>query len=159
MEQSVHEDPRSANDSRARKPVEAAKEKPMQATPAKPSLGQRWGGVQPTKTHLVWACILTAIITMIIGFNWGGWVTGGNSLKAGVLVGQDAVVQRLAPICFAQFNQIPDKAVKMGELKALSSYQQTQYVQDQGWATMPGEEKPERKVAENCAKLILAANP
>jgi len=159
MERSVQEDPRSANDSRTRKPVEVAKEKPMQATPTKPSLGQRWRSVQPTKTHLVWACILTAAITMIVGFNWGGWVTGGNSLRAGVLVGQDAVVQRLAPICVAQFDQSPDKAVKLGELKALSSYQQTQYAQDQGWATMPGEARPERKVAEGCVKLILAANP
>ncbi len=159
MEQSVQEDPRSANDSRKRRPVEVTKEKPMQATQSKPGLGQRWNSVQPTKTHLVWACILTAILTMIVGFNWGGWVTGGSSVKAGVLVGQDAVIQRLAPICVTQFSQSPDKAVKLDELKALSTYQRTQYVQDQGWATMPGEEKPDRKVADACVILILEANP
>jgi hypothetical protein len=109
--------------------------------------------------HLVWACVLTAVITMVIGFNWGGWVTGGSSLRAGVLVGQDAVIQRLVPICVAQFDQSLDNAVKLDELKALSSFQQTQYVQDQGWATMPGEERSDRTVAAECAKRILAANP
>lgn len=51
--------------------------KPQRRNPCKlrqpsPVLGQRWGHVSATKTHLVWACILTAIITMIIGFNWAG---------------------------------------------------------------------------------------
>ena len=27
----------------------------------------------------VWAAIGGAILTMIIGFNWGGWVTGGTA--------------------------------------------------------------------------------
>jgi len=31
---------------------------------------------------LVWACVATAVATMIIGFSWGGWVTGGTSRAA-----------------------------------------------------------------------------
>lgn len=149
---------RPANDSRKRAPV-AGEVKSMKTDERSQSLGQRWKTTQPTKSQLIWACVASAILTMIVGFTWGGWVSGGNSLKAGVLVGQDAVIQRLTPICVAQFNENLDKVVKLGELKSASSYQQAQYVQDQGWATMPGEEKPDRKVSEACAKQIVAMNP
>jgi response regulator RpfG family c-di-GMP phosphodiesterase len=30
------------------------------------------------------------------------------------------------------------------------------YVQKQGWATMPGEKKPDTRVAEECARRIMA---
>ena len=122
---------------------------------SKPSIGQRWRDAQPTKTTLFWACLASVVLTIVVGFAWGGWVTGGSSLKAGVTVGKDAVILRLAPICVAQFNQDPEKALKLDELNGMSSYQRAQYVQDQGWATMPGEEKPDRKVAEACAKLLI----
>lgn len=49
---------------------------------SKTSITQRFDSYQPSKTLLVWACVVTAIATMIIGFSWGGWVTGGTSSKA-----------------------------------------------------------------------------
>ena len=159
MEQDVRDEPRPANDSRERMPVRSGKENAVKTVESKPGLRQRWRNVQPTKTLLFWACVASIILTMIVGFAWGGWVTGGGSLKAGVIVGEDAVVQRLAPICVVQFNQDPDKALKLEELKGKSSYQRAQYVQDQGWATMPGEEKPDRNVADACSKLLLEMTP
>jgi hypothetical protein len=36
-----------------------------------------------------------------------------------------------------------------------SVYQRDDYVIEQGWATMPGEEKPDSKVADACAKLLM----
>lgn len=119
------------------------------------SLGQRWAGLQPSKTVLVWACIITAIVTMIIGFNWGGWVTGGAAQSMSDKSSKDAVVSRLAPMCVAQFLQDPAKAEKLTEMKALSSYARGDYITKQGWATMSGEEKPDRNVATECAKLLM----
>lgn len=58
-------------------------------------------------------------------------------------------------ICVAQFDQDPGKEQKLGELKAKSSYQRDDYVKEQGWATLPGEEKPDSKVADACAKLLM----
>jgi hypothetical protein len=40
-------------------------------------------------------------------------------------------------------------------LKDTSIWQRRAYVEEQGWATMPGEEEPDRKVAEECAKLLM----
>ena len=71
----------------------------------------------------------------------------------------NAVTQRLAPICVAQFNLDPDKTVKLSELNGLSTYQRPQYVQDQGWATITGEDKPDRTVADACTTLLMAMIP
>jgi len=91
---------------------------------------------------------------MIVGFTWGGWVTGGTAREIAKEMAEGAVVKRLAPICVVQFNQDPGKDQKLKELKATSSYQRGDYVKKQGWAKMPGEEEPDGKVAEECAKLL-----
>lgn len=156
QQQDVRDEPRPSNDSRSRKPVEASK--PV-AVKSEPSRGQRWSEAQPTKMILLWAILGAAVLTIAVGFIWGGWVTGGGSTKAGVQVGKDAVIERLAPICVAQFNQDPDNAAKLEELKGMTVYKRNQYIQDQGWATMPGEASPDRNVADACATLLLQATP
>ena len=42
----------------------------------------------------VWGAIGGAVITMIIGFAWGGWVLGSNSLDIGEEMARNAVVDR-----------------------------------------------------------------
>jgi predicted phage tail protein len=77
------------------------------------SYRQRWDKARASKKVVFWAVLGAIVLTMIVGFNWGGWVTGGTAQKMGVAMAQDAVVQRLAPICVLQFNQDPDKAQKL----------------------------------------------
>jgi hypothetical protein len=40
-------------------------------------------------------------------------------------------------------------------MKDESVWQRGAYVGKQGWATMPGEKEPDRKVAEACAPLLM----
>jgi len=156
MAEEVPNEFRPTNDSRERKPVSAQKENPIKSEESKPTFGQKWRNLQPTKAHLVWTFLIAVILTMIVGFNWGGWVSGTSSLKAGEAMAQTAVIDRLAPICVAQYDLDPDKAAKLVELnKQTTSYQRSQFVRDQGWATISGMEKPDPKVADACAKLII----
>ncbi len=104
----------------------------------------------------VWGAIIGAILTIIIGFAWGGWVTGGTAQATAKEMADAAVVDRLVPICVAQFNQDPEKDNKLKELKEKSSWERDKYVNKQGWATMPFEKEPDREVAEKCAEQILA---
>ena len=122
----------------------------------KATLGQRWGAAQLTKTGVFWVLVAVIVLTMIIGFAWGGWVTGGTAEKIAEKMAENAVVLRLAPMCVFQFNQDLQKDQKLKELKETSSWSRGEYVQKQGWATMPGEEEPDRKVADACAKLLVA---
>jgi hypothetical protein len=99
--------------------------------------------------------VASIVLTIIIGFAWGGWVTGGTAREMAKVIAENAVVQRLAPICVTQFNQDPGKDQKLTELKATSAWQRSDYVEKQGWATMPGEEKPDSLVADECVKLLM----
>ena len=138
-----------AEDGDGRKKVEQEK---------KVSYRQRWDKARATKKVVFWAIMGAIVLTMIVGFSWGGWVTGGTAQKMGETMAQDAVVQRLAPICVLQFKQDPEKAQKFIEFNETRNYQRDDYVKEQGWATMPGEEKPDNKVADACAKLLVQIN-
>ncbi len=110
-----------------------------------------WEKIKPG----VWGAIGGAIALSIIGFAWGGWVTGGTAQKMAEEMAEDAVVGRLAPICVEQYNQDSEKDQKLKELNEEDSWQRSDYVEKQGWATMPGEKNPDSKVAEKCANLVI----
>jgi len=120
----------------------------------KVSFRQRFSEARPTKTAMIWSWIGVAVATMIIGFSWGGWVTGGTAKQMAATSGEDAVVSRLTPFCVLRVKADPKQQEKLKELKEISDWQQGEYVKKQGWATMPGEQEPESKVAVACAKLI-----
>lgn len=128
------------------------------AKPRQESMSERWNSTQLSKTAIFWLCLAAIAVTMLVGFQWGGWVTGGTAHKTATTQANNAVVQRLSTICVAQFQQDPAKAEKLTALKATSSYQQGTYVKEQGWATMPGDEQADSKVASECAKRLAALN-
>ena len=102
----------------------------------------------------VWGAIVGAIVLAAIGFGWGGWVTGGTAQEMAEELAQKAIVARLAPICVEQYNQDSEKDQKLKELKEESSWKKSDYVEKQGWATMPGEKEADSKVAKKCADLL-----
>jgi len=110
-----------------------------------------WEKIKPG----VWGAIGGAIVLAIIGFAWGGWVTGGTAQKMAEELAQKTVVARLAPICVEQYNQDSEKDQKLKELKDEGSWKRDDYVEKQGWATMPGEKEADSKVAEKCAELLV----
>ena len=127
----------------------------MEQNKQKLSFGQRWSDARPTKTLVFWCCVASAVVTMIIGFSWGGWVTGGTARSMAAVTGEDAVVKRLAPICVVRFTQDPSKDQKLKEVKGTDTWQRGDYVKKQGWATMPGEQEADSKVADECVKLLM----
>ena len=117
------------------------------------SLGQRWSEARPTKSVVFFSWVACVVVTMIIGFTWGGWVRASTARS----MADDSIVMRLAPICVVQFNRDPRKDQKLVELKEASTWQGGDYVMKQGWATMPGETEPVSRVADECAKLLMLA--
>ena len=103
----------------------------------------------------LWSAIGGAIVLAIIGFVWGGWVTGGTAQKMAGEMAEEAVVNRLTPICVAQFRQDSEKVQKLKKMKAEKAWKRGGYVEKQGWATMPGEKKPDSEVAGKCAEKLM----
>src|SRR3954454_14962102 len=90
----------------------------MQAT-IKRSLSRRWDDYQPSKTVLFWSCAAAAIATMIVGFGWGGWVTGGTSRSMATTAAQEARGELASSICVERFLAASDSAAQLATFKAI----------------------------------------
>jgi hypothetical protein len=120
-----------------------------------PSFWEKLNAARPTKTLLFWSCVAAVVVTMMIGFTWGGWVRGATAQSMADAKAERAVVKSLTPICVAQFQRDPAREEKLKALKALEVYDRSDYVKKQGWATMPGSKEPDDRIADKCATLIF----
>lgn len=102
-----------------------------------------------------WSALGGAIVVAYCGFNFGGWVTGGTAAAMAKEIATDAVAERLGTICVAQFNRDSDKDQKVKEMKGKDSWDKGRYIEKQSWAIMPGDDKPDSKVADACAKHLM----
>ena len=88
--------------------------------------------IHPSLKPTLWGAVGGAVALAIIGFSWGGWVTGGTSRSLAMT----------------------DSVLQLAALKKVSSYDRTSLVEKAGWATMPGSTAPGSGVAKACAGLI-----
>jgi hypothetical protein len=51
----------------------------------------------------LWGFACGAVAVAIVGFSWGGWVTGGKAESSASTRAAAAVVAALAPVCVANF--------------------------------------------------------
>src|SRR5438445_12620970 len=104
---------------------------------------------------LIWGAVVGSVLTMIVGFSYGGWTTSGTAARLAKQEADAAGTTALVPLCIAQSKA--DRAVlkKMGELKALtSSYDQRDFVTKTGWARRPGNENPNSHVGQAGASAL-----
>ena len=102
----------------------------------------------------LWSGVGGALVTMYVGFNFGGWMTNGTAEVMAKQTAATAVAERLGKICVAQFNQDTAKSQKLIEMKDKDTWENGRYIDKQSWAIMPGDEKPESGVADACAKQL-----
>jgi hypothetical protein len=95
-----------------------------------------------------------AVVLAIIGFNWGGWVTGSTAQQMAAATAENAVVDRLALICVEQHDQDPEKDQKLKKMMDMDEWDRGDYVTKQGWATIAGEKDPDSAVSRKCAELL-----
>jgi len=105
-------------------------------------------------TRLLQGAAAGAAITAIVGFNWGGWVTGGTAKDMVQRSSSAAVIAALSPICVDKFQHSAEAAGNLIELKKVSSYQQGTFIEKGGWATLPGSDAANSSVAQACANML-----
>jgi len=113
----------------------------------------------PTETKpALWGAAGGAIALAIIGFSWGGWVTGKNAETSASERANAAVIGALAPVCVDKFRHAGEVAANLAAMRKVESWAQGEFVEKGGWATVPGESPPERvsAVAKACAQLLGA---
>jgi len=121
-----------------------------------PSLGTRWEAYRPSKGIWFWSCAASIVATIVIGFSWGGWVTGGTAMQMATDSGARASAQMAAADCIVRFKNGPDASAQLATLKkADSSYERTDLIKKEGWATMPGTKDPVEGAADICARNLM----
>lgn len=113
-----------------------------------------WSEYQPSKTTWFWSCVACVALTMIVGFTWGGWVTGGSATAMAEEARGEGRAELVASVCVEKFMGAPDAALKLAELKEESQWQRDGYVEEGGWATLVGMEEPVDGAAEICAEQL-----
>ena len=104
----------------------------------------------------LWGIAGGAVALAVVGFTWGGWVTGGKAETTALLRVNDAVVVALAPVCVDKFQRAGDASANLATLKKVDTWSQGDFVEKGGWATVPGTNSSERvsAVAKACAVLL-----
>ena len=106
-----------------------------------------------------WGAVAGAIAMAVVGFNWGGWVTGGTAETNASRRADEAVVTALAPACLERFDRAADAATTRATLKKTDPWSQAEFVEKGGWAKLPGKPATDHAsaVAKACATLIVGA--
>ena len=103
----------------------------------------------------LWGAAAGAVALAIVGFGWGGWVTGGTAETLAKNSAATAVVAALTPICVEKFQEAADASANLAEMKkATYAWDQSKFVEKGGWATMPGSSEPNSAVARACAESL-----
>jgi hypothetical protein len=101
----------------------------------------------------IWGVIGGAIAAVVIGFVWGGWVTGGTAQKMEATSAQTAVVQAFLALCVAKAEQQPEMFAALKEKSKWGSAR-SDFVIEAGWVNNVSE-KYRSAVAQECAKTVV----
>ena len=91
--------------------------------------GQRWETYRPTKALLVWSCAVGAIGVIVVGFTWGGWVTGGTARAMAQNAAVSAHDELVAVICVERFQNGRDAHGQLAALKELQGWNRAAFIE------------------------------
>ena len=106
-------------------------------------------------TRLLQGAAAGAIVTMIVGFSWGGWSLGSTADKMAKQQSELAVVVALAPVCADKFRALPDSEAKKVALSKVDSWKRRDEFPKE-FVTLPDESYPSSALVDACYALLLA---
>ena len=74
-----------------------------------------------------------AIALAVVGFSWGGWVTGNSAAEMSSKQSVAATAAALTPYCLQNSQGDPNSIEILAKLKAAGSYQRRGIVEKAGW--------------------------
>ena len=123
-----------------------------------PGLMRRFEDYRPSKTVLFWACAISVVATMVVGFAWGGWVTGSTAAEMSRKAADSAGANLAATLCVVQFKSDPAHAVQLASLNKAERWDRASFITKGGWALLPGMTEPVNGAADLCAQQLVAAS-
>ena len=105
-------------------------------------------------TPALWGAVSGAIALALLGFNWGGWVTGSTALEMSQKASNLSVAEALTPYCVLASEVDPLSANIMAKLDESAVYNRRGILEKAGWATPLGTEKVNTALARTCLLAI-----
>ena len=106
--------------------------------------------------RLLQGAAVGVVASMVIGFSWGGWMTGGTANKLAADQADTAVMAALTPVCVEKFMQNSDAKANLAILQKISTnWEQGQYLEKGGWSTRPGATSSDYRLARACAEKLV----
>ena len=96
------------------------------------SLSRRLEAYRPTKAIWFWSCAACCVATIVVGFAWGGWMTGGTATRMASEAADGARAQLAAASCVIRFDHGPDVLTQLAALKKAESYQRDDMIVKSG---------------------------
>ena len=113
-------------------------------------------GYQPSKTVWIWSCVGCIVATLIVGFTWGGWVTGGTAAEMTATAAEEARTEVAAAVCVNKFINSANASAHLAELKAASSWERDGVIEEGGWSMIKGYDGDLSKVADVCGDQLAS---
>ncbi len=100
--------------------------------------------------------VVGAILLAMVGFIWGGWVTGSSAQDMAAKQSSADVATALTPYCMEKSTTDPTRVAVMAEFAAASTSAKRTVIEKAGWATPLGSDAPNRALALSCATALAA---
>lgn len=123
------------------------------------AIRQDWNDYSPTKTALFWLCAASIALTIFVGFKWGGWVTGSGARDMAEQATSHGRAQMAAAVCVDRFMKAPDAQAQLVSFNQVASWMRRRHLEEAGWVTLPGSDKPVAAAGELCATQLAAIKP
>jgi len=102
----------------------------------------------------IYGALLGAAFVGIVGFSWGGWMTGSSAEKMAGEMAEDRVIAALVPVCLDMSRADSERVAKLATIRETPSFKRRDAVMETGWATMPGSDGPNRDLAKACIESL-----
>jgi hypothetical protein len=115
---------------------------------------ERFIEYRPTKTEAAWFGAGCVAAMLIVGFGFGGWVTGAKAEQRVAEAAANARHELAAAVCVEEFMAAKNAGATLAKLKQAGWYDRGELVAKGGWATMPDRKEPNSTVASLCAAKL-----
>ncbi|MEQ9814889.1 MAG: hypothetical protein RLO50_19085 [Azospirillaceae bacterium] len=107
-----------------------------------------------------YGAVAGGIVVAIVGFTWGGWVTGGTAAENAAEAAAQGRTDLAAAICVQNFMADENARENLGRLTELTStFQQREIIEEGGWAMMPNRDEAARATLTLCARMVSEIDP
>lgn len=123
------------------------------------SLSKRWRTFQPSKIVLAWACIASAVLTIALGFSWGGWMMAESAEYEKTTAITETRMDLLASVCVDRFTTAENASVKLAELKKIGEWERRDVIRTGGWISVNNITSPlDGAAATKCVERLMTVD-